>query len=50
MPKKLGAKLWQIREKLGMSQREIVKALKYHDTPLRASQIRNMRMESVSRL
>jgi transcriptional regulator with XRE-family HTH domain len=39
MPKKLGKKLRQIREGLGMSQREIVKALKYHDTPLRASQI-----------
>ena len=39
MPKKLGRKLLQIRESLGMSQREIVKALKYHDTPLRASQI-----------
>ena len=38
-PKKLGAKLKQIREELGMSQREIVKALKYKDTPLRASQI-----------
>jgi transcriptional regulator with XRE-family HTH domain len=39
MPKKLGKKLLQIRMNLGMSQREIVKALKYHDTPLRASQI-----------
>lgn len=39
MPKKLGKKLLQIRTSLGMSQREIVKALKYHDTPLRASQI-----------
>jgi len=39
MPKKLGKKLLQIRTNLGMSQREIVKALKYHDTPLRASQI-----------
>ena len=39
MPKKLGKKLLQIRLNLGMSQREIVKALKYHDTPLRASQI-----------
>lgn len=39
MPKKLGKKLLQIRESLGMSQREIVKALKYHHTPLRASQI-----------
>lgn len=39
MPKKLGKKLLQIRENLGMSQREIVKALNYKDTPLRASQI-----------
>ena len=39
VPKKLGKKLLQIRMNLGMSQREIVKALKYHDTPLRASQI-----------
>jgi len=39
MPKKLGKKLKQIREGLGMSQREIVKALNYKDTPLRASQI-----------
>jgi len=39
MPKKLGKKLLQIRMNLGMSQREIVKALKYHNTPLRASQI-----------
>ena len=39
MPKKLGKKLLQIRESLGMSQREIVKALNYKDTPLRASQI-----------
>ena len=39
MPKKLGKKLLQIRTNLGMSQREIVKALKYRDTPLRASQI-----------
>ena len=39
MPKKLGRKLLQIRESLGMSQREIVKALNYKDTPLRASQI-----------
>ena len=39
MPKKLGKKLLQIRMNLGMSQREIVKALNYKDTPLRASQI-----------
>jgi transcriptional regulator with XRE-family HTH domain len=39
MPKKLGKKMKQIRERLGMSQREIVKALNYKDTPLRASQI-----------
>ena len=39
MPKKLGRKMKQIREGLGMSQREIVKALNYKDTPLRASQI-----------
>jgi transcriptional regulator with XRE-family HTH domain len=39
MPKKLGKKMKQIRERLGLSQREIVKALNYKDTPLRASQI-----------
>ena len=39
MPKKLGKKMRQIREQLGMSQREIVKALNYTATPLRASQI-----------
>ena len=39
MPKKLGKKMKQIREGLGMSQREIVRALNYKDTPLRASQI-----------
>jgi transcriptional regulator with XRE-family HTH domain len=39
MPKKLGKKLRQIREGLGMSQRQIVEALNYKDTPLRASQI-----------
>lgn len=39
MPKKLGKKLRQIRENLGMSQRQIVEALNYKDTPLRASQI-----------
>ncbi len=39
MPKKLGKKMRQIRENLGMSQRQIVEALNYKDTPLRASQI-----------
>jgi transcriptional regulator with XRE-family HTH domain len=39
MPKKLGHKMKKIRLRLGMSQREIVKALNYKDTPLRASQI-----------
>ena len=39
MPKKLGKKLLQIRLSLGMSQRDIVKALNYTATPLRASQI-----------
>ena len=39
MPKKLGKKMKQIRLRLGMSQREIVRALSYTATPLRASQI-----------
>lgn len=39
MPKKLGKKLRQIREGLGMSQRQIVETLNYKATPLRASQI-----------
>lgn len=39
MPKKLGKKLKRIREGLGMSQRQIVEALNYKDTPLRASQV-----------
>jgi len=39
MPKKLDKKMRQIREGLGMSQRQIVEALNYKDTPLRASQI-----------
>ena len=39
MPKKLGKKMRQIREQLGMSQRQIVEALNYTATPLRASQI-----------
>lgn len=37
-PKKLGKKLRQIRLKAGLSQTELVKALKYSG-PLRASQI-----------
>jgi transcriptional regulator with XRE-family HTH domain len=39
MPKKLGRKMKQIRLNLGMSQRQIVEALNYKATPLRASQI-----------
>ena len=39
MPKKLPAKLLAIRETLGMSQRQLVDALNYKATPLRASQI-----------
>jgi transcriptional regulator with XRE-family HTH domain len=39
MPKKLGKKLLQIRLSLGLSQRQLVEALNYKDTPLRASQI-----------
>ena len=39
MPKKLGKKLLQIREELGMSQRQIVEALNYKASPLRPSQI-----------
>jgi transcriptional regulator with XRE-family HTH domain len=39
MPKKLGRKMRQIREGLGISQRQIVDALNYTATPLRASQI-----------
>jgi transcriptional regulator with XRE-family HTH domain len=38
-PKKLGKKMKQIRLNLGMSQRQIVEALNYKDTPLRASQV-----------
>jgi transcriptional regulator with XRE-family HTH domain len=38
-PKKLGKKLRQIRTRAGLSQTEIVAALKYKATPLRASQI-----------
>ena len=40
-PKKLARKLTQIRKTLGLSQTEIVKALKYKASPLRASQISN---------
>jgi transcriptional regulator with XRE-family HTH domain len=39
MPKKLGKKMRQIRLNLGLSQRQIVEALNYTATPLRASQI-----------
>ena len=39
MPKKIGKKMRQIRENLEMSQRQIVEALNYTATPLRASQI-----------
>ncbi len=39
MPKKLGKKMRQIRERLGLSQRQIVDVLSYKATPLRASQI-----------
>lgn len=38
-PKKLGKKLRQIRVKAGLSQTELVKALKYRPGPLRASEI-----------
>lgn len=41
MPKKLAKKLALIRTRLGLSQTELVKALKYKDTPLYASQISN---------
>jgi transcriptional regulator with XRE-family HTH domain len=40
-PKKLARKLTQIRKNLGLSQAEIVKALRYKASPLRASQISN---------
>ena len=40
-PKKLARKLTQIRKNLGLSQTEIVKALRYKASPLRASQISN---------
>ncbi len=39
MPKKLGKKMKQVRLNLGLSQRQMVEALNYRDTPLRASQI-----------
>lgn len=38
-PKKLARKLAQIRMNLGLSQAEMVKALYYKASPLRASQI-----------
>lgn len=40
-PKKLARKLTQIRKSLGLSQVEMVKALNYKASPLRASQISN---------
>ena len=40
-PKKLARKLTQIRKNLGLSQTELVKALRYKASPLRASQISN---------
>ena len=40
-PKKLAKKLAQIRRDLGLSQAELVKALNYKASPLRASQISN---------
>ena len=39
VPKKLAKKLRQIRMKLGLSQTEMVKALNYKASPLRAAQI-----------
>ena len=39
MTKKLGKKMKQIRVRLGMSQRQMVEALSYTATPLRASQV-----------
>jgi transcriptional regulator with XRE-family HTH domain len=39
VPKKLAKKLQQIRMKAGLSQTEMVRALKYRAGPLRASQI-----------
>ena len=40
-PKKLAKKLTQIRQNLGLSQTEMVRALNYKASPLRASQISN---------
>jgi transcriptional regulator with XRE-family HTH domain len=40
-PKKLAQKLAQIRMNLGLSQAELVRALNYTESPLRASQISN---------
>ncbi len=40
-PKKLAKKLARIRQSLGLSQTEIVKALNYKASALRASQISN---------
>ncbi len=40
-PKKLAKKLTRIRQKLGLSQTEMVTALNYKESPLRASQISN---------
>ncbi len=39
VPKKLAKKLRQIRMKLGLSQTEMVRALNYKASPLRAAQI-----------
>lgn len=41
MPKKLAKKLALIRVRLGLSQTQLVEALKYKATPLYASQISN---------
>ena len=40
-PKRLAKKLARIRRDLGLSQTELVRALKYRASPLRASQISN---------
>jgi transcriptional regulator with XRE-family HTH domain len=40
-PKRLAKKLARIRQSLGLSQTELVKALKYKASPLRPSQISN---------
>ena len=40
-PKKLAKKLARIRQRLGLSQTEMVTALRYKASPLRASQISN---------